>query len=390
LKKLISAMQITPNQLYERSDALPVLAEGLQEAMGNVSIDQSPNSHAKLIILARMALGFFVPTASMGIAWVVVGIFAVTDLIWLQSSKLRIASDTRQQIMHFCIFLAAMSVLPILLQFTVRLLVRSGLAADTSGMANFIGKCVRSLTLFVLAILFVRSLIYVGTLFEYLAASVNLPLLDPSLDVADRALGFDWSSFFATVNAHPVVNSILTFAYGSTIPVMLGVLVILCCKRDICRLGEFLAVFAVSLLCTLAIGAFMPAVGAFTQHASVGDLFSRWPFFQTIQSLRNDTTPILDFSDSQGLVTFPSFHAVMAIITTYALRDLRVVSLLGLVILNSLEIISTLTEGGHYLVDVIGGIIVAVASIFFIAAVESRSRTISAFVTFAMPHRTDA
>jgi membrane-associated phospholipid phosphatase len=384
-------MQISPGRRYDRSDASPVSAEDLQGALGNVSIGQSPNSHAKLIMFARKALGFFVPTATMDIAWAVVGIFAVTDLIWLQFSKLKIAPNTTRQIMNFCFILAATSVLPILLRLTVRLLLRLRLAADTSGIVNFIGKCVRGLTLYVLAILFVKSLISVGTLFEYLATSENLPSLDPSLDAIDRAMGFDWFSFFATVNAHPAVNSVLNFAYWSTTGVVMGVVVILCCKRDICRLGEFLAVFAVSLFCTLAIGALVPAAGAFTQHASVGDIFSRWPFFRTFQALRSDPTPILDFSDPQGLVTFPSFHAVMAITTTYALRDLRVVSLLCLVTLNSLAIISTLTEGGHYLVDVIGGIIVAGASILFIAAVESRSRMISDVVSFAMPrHRTDA
>jgi membrane-associated phospholipid phosphatase len=384
-------MQIAPNQRHEESDALPVSAENLQEALDNVSIGQSPTGHSKLMMRARKVLDFFVPTAGMGIAWAVVGIFAATDLIWLQSSKLKIAPNTARQIMNFCIILAAASLLPILLRLIVRFLVRSGVTADTSGIANFFGECVRALTLFVLAILFVRSLIFAGTLFEYLAASANLPLLDPSLDAVDRAIGFNWISFFVMVNAHPSINSVLKFAYWSSVPVMLGVLIILCCKRDLCRLGEFLAIFAVSLLCTLAIGAFVPAAGAFAQHASVGELFTRWPFFQTFESLRNDATPMLDFSDPQGLVTFPSFHAVMAIITTYALRDLRVVSLLCLVILNSLEIISTLTEGGHYLVDVIGGVIVAGASILFIAAVEFRSRTILEFVFFAMPlRRTDA
>jgi PAP2 superfamily len=115
-------MQITPNQHYEGSDALPVSVEGLQEALGNVSIGQSPNSHAKLIMLARKALGFFVPTARMGIAWAVVGIFAVTDLIRLQFSKLKIAPNTARQIMNFCIILAATSVLLILLRLCLVIL----------------------------------------------------------------------------------------------------------------------------------------------------------------------------------------------------------------------------------------------------------------------------
>jgi membrane-associated phospholipid phosphatase len=41
--------------------------------------------------------------------------------------------------------------------------------------------------------------------------------------------------------------------------------------------------------------------------------------------------------------------------------------------LNSLVVASTLPEGGHYLVDVIAGILVAGVSIIIVAAVEARS-----------------
>jgi membrane-associated phospholipid phosphatase len=381
-------MQIS-SQRYDGSDDSPVSADDIQCVLGNISIGHTLNTHETLILLACKAFRFFIPNASMGIAWAVVGIFVLADLVWLPFSKLRIAPNTGEEIANLTVVLAAMLFVRPLLLLIVHLLVRFGLAGDSSRIIDFIREFARGFALLVLAVFFLESL-HFGVLFEYLATSANLPLFDPSLDAIDRAMGFDWSSFFAQVNTHPGVNAVLVFAYSSITPVFLGVIVILCFQRDARRLSEYLAVLAVSLLCTFAIGSLVPAAGAFTQHTSVGDVSVRWSFNNTFQSLRDAANPIFDFSKSEGLVTFPSFHAVLAIITTYALRNLRVVYLLCLVILNALVIVSTLTEGGHYLIDVIGGVLVAGASIVFIAAVESRSRTISEFVPFAMPlHRTD-
>ena len=64
----------------------------------------------------------------------------------------------------------------------------------------------------------------------------------------------------------------------------------------------------------------------------------------------------------QGLVTFPSFHTSLAIITTYAVRGIRFVTL-PVAILNGLVIVSTLPEGGHYLIDVIAGAIISIIAI---------------------------
>ena len=70
----------------------------------------------------------------------------------------------------------------------------------------------------------------------------------------------------------------------------------------------------------------------------------------------------------QGLVTFPSFHTSLAIITTYAVRGIKVVAT-PVAILNGIVIISTLPEGGHYLIDLIAG---AVISTIAIVAIRTR------------------
>jgi membrane-associated phospholipid phosphatase len=357
-------MQPTPNQPYEDSDASPGLTERVGEGASKISNGHFSTRCAILIPVARKAFRFFVPTASMGIAWVIVGISAVADLLWFPFSRLNFAPNTALELIKACVTLAAVALVPPFVRFR--------LAGDSSGIANFIRKCARGLILLVFAGSLILPLAFMGVLFEYLATSAGMPLLDPSLDAIDRAIGFDWYSFLAMANAHPAVSTIFVSAYWSTGPVLLGTLFILCFRGDVYRLSEFLAVLALCSLCTGVLMVLVPAAGAFTQHASVGDIFSHWPFFRTFQALRSDAIPIVDFSKSEGLVTFPSFHTVLAIITTYALRDLRILFWIILA-LNSLVIVSTLPEGGHYLVDVIAGILVAGVSIIIVAAVEARS-----------------
>jgi membrane-associated phospholipid phosphatase len=64
-------------------------------------------------------------------------------------------------------------------------------------------------------------------------------------------------------------------------------------------------------------------------------------------------------------VTFPSYHAVLAIITSFAVRGVRHVSW-PVALLNVAVVVSTIPEGGHYLVDVVAGAAIAMVSILLI------------------------
>ena len=64
----------------------------------------------------------------------------------------------------------------------------------------------------------------------------------------------------------------------------------------------------------------------------------------------------------EGIIAFPSFHASLAIMMTWALRQKPWLLILGS-IYNSLMIIASLTEGGHYLSDVIIGCLIVCLTI---------------------------
>jgi len=64
-----------------------------------------------------------------------------------------------------------------------------------------------------------------------------------------------------------------------------------------------------------------------------------------------------------GLIAFPSFHVVWAVMLAYSFRHKKYL-FYPMALFNSLIILSTLMLGWHYLTDVIGGIILAGLSIF--------------------------
>ena len=77
-------------------------------------------------------------------------------------------------------------------------------------------------------------------------------------------------------------------------------------------------------------------------------------------SARNFSLPHL-----QGVIAFPSFHTVGAILLMYAHRP-PMPSFSVVLTLNVLMLLSVPSEGQHYLVDVISGAIVAAVSIVLV------------------------
>ncbi|WDD93689.1 phosphatase PAP2 family protein [Burkholderia sp. FERM BP-3421] len=195
---------------------------------------------------------------------------------------------------------------------------------------------------------------------SYLCVSVNPPLIDAALIRADAWLGFDWPRVFAWVQARPQARQVLAFAYDSAkwqlivIPFLLAVL------RDRGNLRAFVWLFMLSGMMVLAVSTPWPAASAFVHFGvSAPDTADTVADFAR---LRAGSLHEIDLLTLQGLVSMPSFHTALGVIFAYALRRARGVSIVALG-LNALMIASTPTQGGHYLVDVISGAVVAGAAI---------------------------
>jgi len=73
-----------------------------------------------------------------------------------------------------------------------------------------------------------------------------------------------------------------------------------------------------------------------------------------------------DLSRLQGLISFPSYHTVLAVLLTYAHR--RSLLLAPIALVNGIMLFSIPSYGGHYLIDIIAGAAVALLAISATAA----------------------
>ena len=196
----------------------------------------------------------------------------------------------------------------------------------------------------------------------------------PNWSRVDSSLGFNWLDLLISTNSSPLFGAVLKAAYHSSATQIVGVCLLLAAANRGQRLTEFLTLFVVTFVAVAAISALVPAAGPYAYFQPPKELFSSFSpdagmwHYQVLQALRNEPVPVLSFMNVQGLVTFPSFHTSLAIITAYAVRGIKFVAT-PVAILNGIVIISTLPEGGHYLIDVIAG---AVISTIAIVAVRTR------------------
>jgi membrane-associated phospholipid phosphatase len=78
--------------------------------------------------------------------------------------------------------------------------------------------------------------------------------------------------------------------------------------------------------------------------------------------LREGKMRVLEIGQLTGIVTFPSFHAAGAMLYLWALWTIRWMRPIAL-ICNVLLLLSTPIDGGHYFIDVVAGVSLAILAI---------------------------
>jgi PAP2 superfamily len=200
----------------------------------------------------------------------------------------------------------------------------------------------------------------VAGVLSYLSVTVNAPLVDDSLVHFDRALGFDWLSVYHWVHSHGAVQRVLAFAYGSGIWQLIGIPAVLGLLGRCEDLSDFVLHLMLSSILLLLVSTPFPAASAFV-HFNIADPNTA-ATVSDFNLLRNGTMRQFDLTRIQGLVSLPSFHTALAVFFAYSLRRNSIIFPFAL-LLNVTMIISTPTQGGHYLADVFGGLILALVTI---------------------------
>jgi membrane-associated phospholipid phosphatase len=198
---------------------------------------------------------------------------------------------------------------------------------------------------------------------SYVVGSWGGPFRDNILRGADAQLGFSWMVWNRWLVSHPTLNAFLSWIYPQVILATIAVTLVVAMERDA---RPFLRAIAVAFGFTLAGMLLVPAAG--------NDLAD--PSVSVRIALEAGTFRHYDIARAAGLVTMPSFHAVLAVLCALACWPLRWLRWPAMVY-NAVMLVATVRAGGHYLVDVLAGIAVAIGSAWLVRMPAVRREALS-------------
>lgn len=212
-------------------------------------------------------------------------------------------------------------------------------------------------------------------IYNHLTMAFDLPLADNLLDGWDKAIGLSWFSYFHLVQDTTVVKAVLQSAYISFDAVCFLSFLVMAGLGLLLRAKFFCEVFLITSLISISIGFFFPAEGSVVQHFGHLDAlsgFSEVPgifFVEHLNALRSGDTPHINLLSVPGLVTFPSFHTAGGVLLVIGFLRTRLFWPVSL--FSAAMIAATPVFGGHYFVDQIAGVVLA---LFVCAVVASLPR----------------
>lgn len=188
------------------------------------------------------------------------------------------------------------------------------------------------------------------------------PMVDAFLNDVGHWFGYDWRGFVAFMVGYPWITSALGVVYHSAIPQMMLTVFVLAWYGRSVELYRYLLVGMISFLITVAIWWRWPSVGyvgvlPYTpeEMLAAGLQFSANKGEQ-LTHLLQEGTKIITPGVIAGVVGFPSYHMIMALMVTWSCRRTIVFPLV--VAVNLAMIPATLLHGGHHLADLAGGLVV--------------------------------
>lgn len=198
--------------------------------------------------------------------------------------------------------------------------------------------------------------------------TADIGYVDSALAKADRLLGASWIAYFEWVESNAFPYSILDWSYTSLslLSVLTYMILACCCEQRRCRF--FLeAFFFTAVICT-TLGMWFPAQGATYFHLApvpdspdIRSLPGLW-FLDSLAAVRSGDTILLNIGNLPGLVTFPSFHAAAGVLIVTVFWRSRL--FLPALLYSCSVIAATPIFGGHYIVDLLAGSMVAALTVW--------------------------
>lgn len=206
------------------------------------------------------------------------------------------------------------------------------------------------------------SISLVAGIIAHVGLRFRRPLIDEGLARADRALHVDTMQWVYGLAGPPWIAEVLGVVYNSAVPVVLLSAAALAARGEASRLWQLVYGYTAAILVCAFMHTAWPAVGNIAYHALSSAAL-------TIAGLPNDAgifhlaavryyyagdADRIIMALFKGVVTFPSFHTVMALLVAFAMRGYGAISAL-VALWSGAVIVSTIPVGGHYAIDVLAG-----------------------------------
>lgn len=202
----------------------------------------------------------------------------------------------------------------------------------------------------------------VSTVFIFALFPLPHALIDPILIRLDGALGYHWPGLVAWLAEYPTLAKGLGWVYHSSLVQMFLTILLLSALAREAVLHRFLLAGIVTLILAVAIWWIAPSVGpsAF-QSIPEADRLATGLYFspaygEYLLQLVHVGPPRISPEVVTGVVAFPSYHMIMALLVVWFTRG--TLAFVPAALVNAAMVPATLSHGGHHLIDLIGGLAV--------------------------------
>jgi membrane-associated phospholipid phosphatase len=194
---------------------------------------------------------------------------------------------------------------------------------------------------------------------------LRMPSRDAALLAIDRAIGVDGPAVLVwTLHQPHWFVQLLSTSYGATVGLVFLSFILLAVLGDRVEVWRAVMCFLGTVLTSCLIAVATPALGMsawvspeLLKRLSAGTPRHLWPRFEHFHDFHDGTSAVLRLDSLASCVTFPSFHTIMGLIVAAMWRK-RMATFVPAFAWLTLMVFSTLPFGGHYVVDLIGGVAV--------------------------------
>ena len=208
-------------------------------------------------------------------------------------------------------------------------------------------------------------------MFTHVGASVNhafLPLWRPTIDGTlaawDAAIGMHWPSAMALAAEYPLLSRIGGLIYASSIPQIMLTLFVLGLSGLRAQLERFVLAAMLGACAAIAFWIVFPSFGPSTLYdlpdevvRAVDPIVGPRYGAELLQLGREGMRAGIE---AKGLIAFPSYHTVLALLVPLALWPVRWLRWPALAV-NLAMLPAVIVHGGHFVVDLIGGAVLLAA-----------------------------